>query len=664
MNSNQYRNLTESEISLLESNGCTAEDWALVNVADGFDPKYVRETDFSGYIRLGVFEKEMKLTGGVVKHTGIRRVVLKNVEIGDNCLIENVTNYIANYVIGHDTFIENVNVMFNDEDAVFGNGVEVAVLNETGGREVMIYDRLTAQIAYIMALYRHRPRMIEKLKGLVSEYRDSVRSSVGKVGCHVMIVDTNYIRNVNIGDYCKIEGASRLKNGSVLGNETAPSVVGNDVIADNFIIQSGSSVRDGVTLFNCFVGQACELGSTYSASDSLFFSNCVGINGEACALFAGPYTVTHHKSTLLIAAMFSFMNAGSGSNQSNHMYKLGPLHQGIMERGSKTASGSYVLWPAKVGAFSLVMGRHTSHQNTSDLPFSYLIEDQGTTFIAPGANLHSVGTIRDVLKWPKRDGRKDTDKLDCLNFNLLSPYTIRKMLNGVDLLTNLQKVSGYTSEIYTFQSGKIRNSALVHGIAYYRQAIDKFLGNSLVSRIQKSSFGNIDELRDALKPSSDTGLGDWVDAGGMIAPKSCIVSIMEDLEKGMIRDVEELNLRFHKIHENYYEYEWTWARGVIEDFYGVRLDKITIDKLLEIIDKWKESVIAMDNAYYSDASKEFNLNSMTGFGADGDESQRLQDFLQVRGDAFENNPFVKSILKHIEEKTALYESVTSRLKSL
>ena len=50
------------------------------------------------------------------------------------------------------------------------------------------------------------------------------------------------------------------------------------------------------------------------------------------------------------------MNAGSGSNQSNHMYKLGPIHQGTLERGAKTTSDSYILWPARVGAFSLVMG--------------------------------------------------------------------------------------------------------------------------------------------------------------------------------------------------------------------------------------------------------------------------------------------------------------------
>ena len=47
-------------------------------------------------------------------------------------------------------------------------------------------------------------------------------------------------------------------------------------------------VDDGTMLTRCFVGQSCKLGHNYSASDSLFFSNCQGENGEACAIFAGP----------------------------------------------------------------------------------------------------------------------------------------------------------------------------------------------------------------------------------------------------------------------------------------------------------------------------------------------------------------------------------------
>lgn len=427
-----YRHLSADEISQLERQMCHASDWGRIMVAEDFNADYVLSARFSGDVRLGVFESEFELAGGMKKHSGLYHVTLHNVDVGDNCCIENVKNYIANYSIGHDSFIENVDIIITDGVSSFGNGVEVCVLNETGGREVMIYDRLSAQQAYVMALYRHRPELIDRLRGIASAYASSVSSSTGTIGSNVTIADTGYIKNVKIGDCCKIEGASRLKNGSINSNVSAPVHIGVGVIGDDFIISSGASIEDGVTFSRCFIGQVCKLGHNYSASDSLFFSNCQGENGEACAVFAGPFTVTHHKSSLLIAGMFSFMNAGSGSNQSNHMYKLGPIHQGIMERGAKTASDSYILWPAKIGAFSLVMGRHADHQDTSDLPFSYLIEQQGETFIAPGANLKSVGTIRDAKKWPKRDARKDPDRLDCINYNLLSPYTIRKMLNAVD----------------------------------------------------------------------------------------------------------------------------------------------------------------------------------------------------------------------------------------
>ena len=306
-----YRKLTPSEIVRLQQQMCSAADWSLIEVSEGFSTEYIRYTRFSGNIRIGTFNKEFSLPGGIKKHTGLYHATLHNVTIGDDCCIENVKNYIANYEIGNDTFIENVDIILVDGPSSFGNGVDVSVLNETGGREVTIYDNLSAQIAYVMALYRHRPVMVNNVKDMIARYVTSVTSSVGKIGSHVIIADTGYIKNVKIGDYCKIEGASRLKNGSLNSNVSAPVHVGVGVIGDDFIVSSGSYVEDGVTFSRCFVGQSCRLGHNYSASDSLFFSNCHGENGEACAIFAGPYTVTHHKSTLLIAGMFSFMNAGS-----------------------------------------------------------------------------------------------------------------------------------------------------------------------------------------------------------------------------------------------------------------------------------------------------------------------------------------------------------------
>ena len=346
------------------------------------------------------------------------------------------------------------------------------------------------------------------------------------------------------------------------------------------------------------------------------------------------------------------------------MYKLGPIHQGIMERGAKTTSDSYILWPAKIGAFTLVMGRHVSHQDTSDLPFSYLIEDSSMTYIVPGANLKSVGTIRDAQKWPRRDVRKDPDRLDCINYNLLSPYTIQKMLAGISILKELQRVSGQNSEAYTYQSGKIKNSSLRKGISLYKLAIDKFLGNSLISRIMKSEFSSAEELRKALVPNTPYGKGDWVDIAGMISPKKAITDILNSIESMEIKDMGDLNARIADIHANYYDYEWRWAYDVIREYYDVDLSVAAVDVIRSLISRWKNSVVALDNMLYEDAKKEFSLSMMASFGADGDEEERMQDFIHVRGSLFDSDPFVLSIKQHIEVKSALAEKVLSRIENL
>lgn len=631
-----YRALTAEEIITLKSQMCSASDWSQVLVADDFCAVYVWYARFSGKVCLGSFNKEFYLPGGIRKHSGLYHVTLHNVTLGDDCCIENVKNYIANYSIGDGTFIENVDIILADGVSSFGNGVQVSVLNETGGQEVVIYDRLSAQTAYMMVAYRDRPMLIDHLRESIRRYVDGVTSEVGTIGADVVIADAGYIKNVRVGDCCKIEGASRLKNGSINSTRSAPVHIGVNVVGDDFIISGGANVEDGVTLSRCFVGQACRLGHNYSATDSLFFGNCQGENGEACAVFAGPFTVTHHKSTLLISGMFSFMNAGSGSNQSNHMYKLGPIHQGVMERGTKTASDSYVLWPSRIGAYSLVMGRHVNHQDTSDLPFSYLIEQQSTTYIVPGANLKSVGTIRDAKKWPLRDLRAEEDRLDQINYNLLSPYVIRKMLNGIRILEDLQKASGENSETYSYQSGLIRRSSLLKGLKYYRMAIDKFLGNSLISRIMQFEFKDIEGLRAVLRPSAGYGLGEWMDMAGMIAPHDAVQAVLDEIENGLLTDVEDINRRFAAVHVGYYDYEWAWVYNAIEEYYGVCLNTITADKICELIGRWKRSVISLDELVYEDARKDFALSALTDF---------------------ENNPFVASVREHIRVKSELGDTV-------
>jgi len=658
-----YRHLNSRDIEILTRNGSACENWSGIMVADGFDPNSIRNTVFSGTVKLGSSINPYVDEAGVPVAPGISNARLHNCVVGNDVVISNIGEYIANYIIGDKTVIRNCGKIHTEGTTTFGNGTKVAVLNETGGRSVKIWDRLSAHEAYIIALYRHRSSAISKIEKMIDGYSRSQGSAMGSIGAGSLILNASRIRNVKIGENTRIEGAVSLNEGSVNSCSSDPVFIGPGVIMEHFIVCSGSVITESTLVDKCFIGQGCVLAKHYSAENSLFFANCGGYHGEACSIFAGPFTLTHHKSTLLIAGIFSFMNAGSGSNQSNHMYKLGPIHQGIMERGSKTTSDSYLLWPAHIGPFTLVMGRHYKNLDTSCLPFSYLIESNDESILAPGVNLKSVGTIRDAQKWPQRDKRKDPERIDQINFNLLSPYTIKKMFDGRDILKRLRAVSGKEVPSYYYENMKIKSSSLERGIELYQTGINKFLGNSLIKRLEGVNFETNASLRERLRPDSATGRGEWVDLAGLIAPKSEVDKLLDSIESGNLSNIEDVGKAFGNMHRQYYNWEWTWACERIEEEEGRSIDELTSADIVRIVEKWKKSVIDLDNMLYADARKEFTLSSMTGFGVDGGDEARKLDFEQVRGE-FESNPVVAAIRDHIKKKSALGDEIIGRMKSI
>ena len=622
-----YRSLSIGEIRGLEAAGCRSNSWESVFVKDPFNAERIQNVTFSGTVRLGLFNGVARERCGLPLMHGIKNAHIHNCTIADNVTITDITGFIANYDIGEGVVIRNCGHISTEGHTSFGNGTRVAVLNETGGREVPIWDRLTSHMAYIITLYRHRPSAIAEIEKLIDDYAESVKSDRGEIGSGSYIAGCGTIKNVRIGNGAVIEDVSRLAEGSVNSSFRDPVYIGNDVIMDHFIICSGSKVNDAAVIDKCFIGQGCTLSKQYSAENSLFFSNCGGYHGEACSIFAGPYTVTHHKSTLLIAGIFSFMNAGSGSNQSNHMYKLGPIHQGIMERGSKTTSDSYVLWPSRIGPFT---------------------------------NVRSVGTIRDAQKWPKRDMRKDTKKLDQINYNLLSPFTVGKMMKGRDLLKVLIDAN-HGQEIITYERMRMKISAAGRGISLYQMGIDKFIGNSVIKRLEGTVFKSDAEIRDRMKPDTNGGTGDWIDMSGLITPLSSIEELLAAIERKEMKSADAINRSFENIHKHYYNLEWTWVYDHLPRETGKPNEELTADDIIAIVERWKKSVVDLDRMLYEDARKEFTLSSMTGFGIDGDDEVKKRDFEQVRGD-FEKNGVVLAILDHIKAKTELGDELIGRLK--
>lgn len=527
------RALTLQETKLLERQGCTAQNWESIHVHEDFTTTYVRHTSFSG-----------------------------KVEIGKEVHLDNV-GLIENYTIGDRVTICRVNELVADTawtEKFFNEGVTVG--NEAGSINIPfkhIHNEYIDWLGLHYPQYRERPYM------LIGNNTKNNRIGVGSIICN-----SGTIRNVNIAPNVTIDGAAHLENG-ILHEE---SHIGTQVIARTFSIGSRTRVTDGVKLYHVITTNDCKIGKGFMADNCYFSHHCELFCGEACAVFAGPHTVSHHKSTLLIGGEFSFYNAGSNTNQSNHAYKLGPIHHGTLARGSKTASGCHILWPMQTAPFTMVMGKVKTHPDLSTLPFSYVIAEGEKVYVAPGINLGTAGTFRDILKWKQRG---KTDYIG--EYDFLSPWVMQSVFKGIEVLEKLQREQGKETEEYTYNGTVISRRALLKGLDRYELALRLFAGKISPTK----------DIHD------ETNKWHWIDVAGLPL-------VTEHLPKS--NELSNLLSNTTTINLQYNEQMQQWGATMLARHYGTRFTsgemQVSAPKALE---EWKELII-------TDAHKEYELGDM------------------------------------------------------
>ena len=559
----------------MEQRGCWSESWERVMVAHDFTVEQLRDVRFEGDVTIG--------SKSYISHSTIC-----NYSIGNNCHIDSVLRLECRHA------------------STFGNGVMVSAVNENGGRSIPIYNSLTSQIAYIMAMMRNRTKTIDELQRKVAAEAERLRSSIGRVGDNVKILGVKFIREVNIAEGTTIEGASHLENGTILSNAT----VGVDVRAKNFIIDNDATIESGACIERCFVGEKSHLANGFTAADSLFFANCHCENGEAAAIFAGPFTVSHHKSSLLIAGIFSFFNAGSGTNQSNHLFKSGAVHQAVHLRGSKFGSNAYVMSPAIEGPYTVILGRHTRHHDTQDMPYSYLIEEEGHSSLVPAIALKSYGTVRDTEKWMSRDKRHI--KRDNINFEEYNPYLTGKMLRGVDILTRLSEEDP-EAKAYNYNRTVIKAAMLQRGIKLYNSAIAASIG-AMLSRGEISST------------ATECG-GEWVDIAGQYLPHTLVEKILLEAEKSTTT-LDRIKAMFDKAMSEYENMAATYAYNLLSNLLGRTPTKSDI---AEIIEAGRNIHARLRETTEADRLRDIGSDMMIGYGYDfRDIEEQEADFRNTR----------------------------------
>ena len=569
------RHLTIEEQRALEQRGCSAECWEHITVADDFRVEQLQNVRLYGEVHIG-------------SNTYITFSTIANYHIGDDCRIDSVLRMECRHA------------------STFGNGVRVAAVNENGGRSIPIYATLTAQIAYIMTMMRNRPRAVEQLTAKVEREVERYRSTIGKVGDRVTILGVKFIREVNIGPNTTIEGSSHIENGTIMGDST----LGVDVRAKDFILDNHAVVDSGACIERCFVGECSHLGNGFTAVDSLFFANCHCENGEAAAIFAGPFTVSHHKSSLLIAGIFSFFNAGSGTNQSNHLFKSGAVHQSVHQRGSKFGSNAYVMSPAIEGPYTVILGRHSRHHDTQDMPYSYLIEEGGQSILIPAIALTSYGTVRDTEKWQTRDKRKL--KHDNIHFDEFNPFITGKMLRGVDILTRFEEEDA-EAKSYTYNRTTIKATMLQRGIKLYNSAIAASLGAML-------------KVGDHTK-SNEACHGEWVDIAGQYLSTTQLEHILY-LAQSDDSSLDDITSQLRVAMDSYRDMAAGYAYNILGGIMGKQPSKSDID---EVIAASENILRRMRESTEADRQRDTGTTMMIGYGYDfRNEEERKEDFFRTR----------------------------------
>lgn len=574
------RKLTNIEIDTLKNQNCECSDWNSIYVADGFNPNYIKNVIFDGKIELGEFNNFITNYDGVRLHSGIFNCRISNVSVGNNSYINHIGQYIANCQIGDNCHIENVGIITCDGNNKAGEGTQVNVLNETGGRIITLYKDLSIQEAYLMAMFPQKTTFQEKLVNLIQANIEEKTVSI--IGNNVKICNCKSLSNIYISDNCDINNATYIFNTSCF-----ECCIYNDVVIKNAIISKDSKITDGANIENAFIGKHCEISKTASVYDSVVFENSQIAHSEVCAAFAGPFTVTHHRATLLIGGMYSFFNAGSGSNQSNHAYKLGPSHQGIFDRGTKFASNSYILLPASTGVFSMIKGDVSCHIDSREFPFSYIIGEGKTCWLIPGKNLFTIGTKRDTEKWPKRNHHYAQ-----VDFELLNPYSIAQILNAQKISKELL---ARKESVVEYKNFKIKSRWLEEGLEYYQMAIDLYLKDIL------NKYNPLDGESKELK---------WMDWGGLIYPTEYVTRILNTDYSSITELKNDIQNRPN------YELNWVKSWADLSD--------------TELIEKNYNQTIRKINVLYSlDQEKEFSENAKISFGHDLEEERDFEfDYLK------------------------------------
>eukprot|EP00511_Aplanochytrium_stocchinoi_P003029 CAMPEP_0204828700 /NCGR_PEP_ID=MMETSP1346-20131115/6604_1 /ASSEMBLY_ACC=CAM_ASM_000771 /TAXON_ID=215587 /ORGANISM="Aplanochytrium stocchinoi, Strain GSBS06" /LENGTH=684 /DNA_ID=CAMNT_0051957979 /DNA_START=147 /DNA_END=2201 /DNA_ORIENTATION=- len=397
------RALNGEEIQALKASGNFSSDpsWSNVKVV-GSDSKLasssIRNCTFDGEVYLGDFSQRVNVfvDDKIALPCGLYNSYIRDCVIMDNVRVSGCELLDSTYIESRAAVV-GCGIITCSGNTTFGNGLELPIIVEVGGREIELFADLNFEEASKVIAFRGNKCLQQNYRDKVKRYVESAKSQFNIICSNAKISSVAFMSDAFIGEFATIR-ASQIVRSTIMSSQTEKSLV-----------LSGSDVRDAILQSGCSVDSASIVEASLMCSHShvekhgKLLRSILGplssvAEGEVSSSFVGPLVGFHHQAGLIACYWPSGRgNIGFGANVgSNHTGKA-PDQELWAGEGVFFGLGCCIKYPCDLthSPYSMVASGIVTLPQRVEFPFSLINGPQQLVneSISPAINSISPGWV-------------------------------------------------------------------------------------------------------------------------------------------------------------------------------------------------------------------------------------------------------------------------------
>lgn len=595
---NGWRHLTAKEIVTLIKNNNISDNWDNVLVCNPFDPSLISGNNFHGLVRIGAVTHNVLQYHDLRLPIGITNCNIVNCDIGNNVALHEV-HYIANYIIGDQCILFNIQEMTTTNHAKFGNGilkkreeedvrVRIELMNESGARTILPFDGIITADAYMWAKYIDDTTLQERLQNITQNSFDDRRGYYGTIGANSVIKNSLIIKDAKIGSHCYIKGVSKIKNITVNSSEKEPSQIGEGCILVNGIVGFGCHIFYSVTAIRFVIGNNSNLKYGARLINSFMGDNSTISCCEVLNNLIFPSHEQHHNNSFLISSIvMGQSNIAAGATLgSNHNSRTadGEIQAG---RGFWPGLCASVKHNSRFASYTLLAKADYPAELDIQLPFALLSNNtrNNELEIMPAYWwMHNMFALaRNTDKYRKRDKR--ITKVQHIEFDTYAPDTMEEVILGrklLEIFTAKAWCRAHNKPFEAIDTAKLRemgkkllngdpkevrklevlgdrmeksgrNCRILKPYEAYHAYGDMLTYYGVTNVIQYIEDHQITRFKDLAKELGKNHRRQkvWINMGGQVMMEKDLDRIRADINAGVLNSWKEIHKRYDEIWKRY-----------------------------------------------------------------------------------------------------------------